>query len=41
MAKMLLARGERGRANDLLGEAIATYRELGMETWAERATALA
>jgi tetratricopeptide (TPR) repeat protein len=37
---MLLARGESGRAEALLGGALATYRELGMETWAARVHAL-
>jgi DNA-binding SARP family transcriptional activator/tetratricopeptide (TPR) repeat protein len=41
MAKTLLARGERGRANDLLGHARALYGELGMTSWLERAEALA
>ena len=44
LAAMLLARGaadDRKRAHALLEEAAATYRELGMSTWASRATALA
>ncbi len=44
LAAMLLARGaadDRERAHALLEEAVATYRELGMPTWASRATALA
>ena len=44
LAAMLLARGaagDRERAHALLEEAAATYRELGMATWASRATALA
>jgi tetratricopeptide (TPR) repeat protein len=44
LAAMLLARGaanDRERAHALLEEAAATYRELGMPTWASRATALA
>jgi tetratricopeptide (TPR) repeat protein len=44
LAAMLLARGEAGdgeRARELLAEATATYRELGMESWAARAAALA
>jgi DNA-binding SARP family transcriptional activator len=44
LAAMLLARGaaaDRERARALLEEAAATYRELGMPTWASRATALA
>ena len=43
LAAMLLARGaaaDRERARALLEEAAATYRELGMPTWASRATAL-
>jgi hypothetical protein len=39
-ARMLLARsqsGDRARARDLLATALETYRELGMEPWAERA----
>jgi len=38
-ARMLLARdgpGDRERAHDLLERALATYRELGMETYAAR-----
>jgi tetratricopeptide (TPR) repeat protein len=41
---MLLARnapGDRGRAGDLLTEAISSYEELGMDVWAERARGLA
>jgi hypothetical protein len=41
-AAMPLARagsGDAERARALLGEAVATYRELGMDTWAERAAA--
>jgi hypothetical protein len=36
---MLLARGDpaRGRAQDLVREAIEAFRELGMEEWARRA----
>ena len=44
LAAMLLARGEHGddeRARVLLDEAIATYAELGMDSWAARAQALA
>jgi DNA-binding SARP family transcriptional activator len=44
LAAMLLGRGaadDRERAHALLDEAAATYRELGMPTWAARATALA
>jgi tetratricopeptide (TPR) repeat protein len=43
-ASMLLARdaaGDRGRAGELLTEAISTYEELGMGVWADRARALA
>jgi tetratricopeptide (TPR) repeat protein len=41
-ARMLLQRGgsgDAGRAAELLGTATATYRELGMDHWAERAEA--
>ena len=38
---MLLARGDRERAGHLLAEAVSGYRELGMESWARRAEALA
>jgi DNA-binding SARP family transcriptional activator len=44
LAAMLLARGGAGdsqRAGELLDEALVTYRELGMDTWAARAEALA
>ena len=43
LAATLLARGaadDRERAHALLEEAAVTYRELGMSTWASRATAL-
>jgi tetratricopeptide (TPR) repeat protein len=43
-AAMLLARdgpGDRERADGLLADAISTYDELGMESWAKRAVALA
>ena len=43
-AAMLLARdgpGDRERAEGLLTDAISTYEELGMESWAKRAVALA
>jgi hypothetical protein len=43
LAAMLLARGgtgDRNRASAVLGEAVTTYRELSMETWASRAAAL-
>ena len=42
-ALMLMERGgpgDRKNASDLLAEAIATYRVLGMENWAARAAAL-
>ena len=42
-AAMLLARGEpsdRQHASRLLREAIATYRQLGMHNWAEKADAM-
>jgi tetratricopeptide (TPR) repeat protein len=42
-ARMLLARnqaGDRERALELLTEAVSTYQELGMESWAQAATAL-
>jgi DNA-binding SARP family transcriptional activator len=42
-ARMLLGRGDvgdRGRALELVGDALATYRELGMESWAEKASEL-
>jgi DNA-binding SARP family transcriptional activator len=44
LAAMLLARGgtgDAGRARTLLAEAASEYRDLGMETWAARAAALA
>jgi hypothetical protein len=44
LAGMLLARGGSGdaaRARALVDEAVSVYRELGMETWAARAAALA
>jgi eukaryotic-like serine/threonine-protein kinase len=43
-AAMLVARGGAGdvaRAQTLLGQALRSYRELGMNTWADRAAALA
>ena len=43
-AAMLRARGDAGdshRAKTLLDDALTTYRELGMDTWADRAVALA
>ena len=43
LAEMLVARGSQsdvGRAQALLAEAIATYRDLGMESWAARAATL-
>jgi hypothetical protein len=42
-ATMLLARdapADRGRALELIAAALTTYRELGMEGWAERASEL-
>jgi hypothetical protein len=42
-ARMLLARSEtddRDRALALIAHALATYRELGMESWAENASKL-
>jgi len=42
-ARMLVERAgpcDRNRANQLLGEAITTYRELGMEPWATQAATL-
>jgi DNA-binding SARP family transcriptional activator/tetratricopeptide (TPR) repeat protein len=44
LAAMLIARGGPGaeeRARGLVVEALTTYRDLGMESWAARATALA
>jgi tetratricopeptide (TPR) repeat protein len=41
LATMSLARGDLERAREQAAEAIHGYRELGMETWAERAQALA
>jgi 5'-methylthioadenosine phosphorylase len=43
-ARMLLVReepGDRERAEELLADALATYRELGMESYAAKASALA
>jgi len=37
---MLLDHGDGDRAKALLDDALATYRELGMHTWAERVQAL-
>jgi uncharacterized protein HemY len=42
-ARMLLARdepGDRQRTHELIAQAGASYRELGMETWAESASEL-
>lgn len=42
-ARMLLARhrpGDRARALELLDEAVSTYEELGMDSWARAAAAL-
>jgi hypothetical protein len=44
LAAMLLARGSAGdseRARALLGDAVAAYRDLGMNSWGRRAQALA
>jgi uncharacterized protein HemY len=44
LAAMLLARGAAGdaeRARTLLEDVLATYRELGMDSWAARAQTLA
>jgi tetratricopeptide (TPR) repeat protein len=41
LAAMLVARGDSGRARPHLEDALKTYRELGMDTWAVRAGALA
>jgi hypothetical protein len=44
LAAMLLARGRRGdarRAQTLIDDAVGAYRTLGMDSWAERALALA
>jgi DNA-binding SARP family transcriptional activator len=38
--RMLLERGETERASELIASAVATYRELGMETYAARAQTL-
>jgi DNA-binding SARP family transcriptional activator len=40
LGETLLARGDDARARAALAEAVAGYRELGMESWAERASAL-
>ncbi|TML09196.1 MAG: hypothetical protein E6G41_00500 [Actinobacteria bacterium] len=40
LGETLLARGEDARARAVLAEAVAGYRELGMESWAERAASL-
>ena len=39
-AAVLVARGDPDRARPHLDEALRTYRELGMETWAARASEL-
>jgi hypothetical protein len=42
-AHMLLDRDEAGdsaRGTELIGQALATYRELGMQSWAEKASEL-
>ena len=41
LAAMLIARGKPERARPHLEEALKAYRELGMDTWAARASALA
>jgi len=41
LATTLLARGEAKRASERATEAVGIYRALGMDTWAERAEALA
>jgi len=41
LAAMLLARGDPDRARPHLDDALKAYQELGMETWAARASALA
>jgi DNA-binding SARP family transcriptional activator len=40
LGELLLARGDEARARPVLDEAVAGYRELGMESWASRAAAL-
>jgi DNA-binding SARP family transcriptional activator/Flp pilus assembly protein TadD len=40
LGELLLARGDDPQARRVLDEAVAGYRELGMESWAERAAAL-
>jgi tetratricopeptide (TPR) repeat protein len=40
LGETLLARGDDTRARAVLGEAVAGYRELGMESWASRAESL-
>jgi hypothetical protein len=40
LGEALLARGDDARARAVLAEAIAGYRELGMDSWAESAAAL-
>ena len=41
LVAMLLARGDPDRARAHLDDALKAYGELGMETWATRASALA
>jgi tetratricopeptide (TPR) repeat protein len=40
LGELLLRRGDDAQARRVLDEAVAGYRELGMESWAERAAAL-
>jgi DNA-binding SARP family transcriptional activator len=40
LGEVLLARGDEARARAILAEAVAGYRELGMDSWAESAAAL-
>jgi tetratricopeptide (TPR) repeat protein len=40
LAELLAARGDRERAQGLAHEALASYRELGMQSWAERVAPL-
>lgn len=38
-ARMLIARGDRQKAHQQLAQALATYRELGMDRWADNTLA--